>query len=210
MSEREVTICGDDLLMIRTGSAAESARIAAALLEDGGWLEVVPGITDVVARFDAAFIDPDAAAGRLAAAPGREMPGDDANTGCIEIPVVYGGEEGPDFESVCRQAGVSRDEFIALHTGGDYTVDMLGFTPGFAYIGGLDRRLDVPRLEEPRAHVPAGSIGVAGGRTGVYALAGPGGWALVGRTTKRLFDATADSPFLLKAGMRVRFSNASA
>lgn len=209
MSEREVTACGDDLLLIRTGSTAESARIATALRNDGDWLEVVPGIADVVVRFDAAAVDAGTARDRLAAALCRKMPTACAKAACIEIPVIYGGEGGPDLESICRQAGLSRDEFIALHTARDYTVDLLGFTPGFAYVGGLDRRLDVPRLEEPRSHVAAGSIGVAGGRTGIYALAGPGGWPLIGRTTKTLFDPRAEEPFLLQAGMRVRFTDAS-
>lgn len=210
MSEREVEACGDDLLIVRTGSTAESAELAAALRDDGGWLEVVPGMADVVVRFDAASVDADAARRRLESALARETSADDLQAGRIEIPVVYGGEAGPDLEPICRRTGLSRDAFIALHTGADYSVDMLGFTPGFAYVGGLDPRLDVPRLDEPRPHVAAGSIGIAGGRTGVYALAGPGGWPLIGRTTMPLFDPHADTPFVLKAGMRVRFTDASA
>ena len=83
---------------------------------------------------------------------------------------------------------------------------MLGFTPGFAYIGGLDERLNIDRLPEPRQHVPAGSVGIAGGRSGLYSLPGPGGWPLVGRTSRKLFDATADDPFTLSAGARVIFT----
>jgi allophanate hydrolase subunit 1 len=96
-------------------------------------------------------------------------------------------------------------EFIALHTGTEYRVDMTGFTPGFAFIGGLDGRLCVPRRKEPRQRVAAGSVGLADGRTGLYAMASPGGWTLVGRTPVAMFDAHADEPFLLAAGMRVRF-----
>jgi allophanate hydrolase len=210
MSELEVTACGDDLLMIRTGSTAESARIATALRTGDDWLEIVPGIADVVVRFDAASVDSGSARERLAAALRRKMSAVDAKAACVEIPVVYGGEGGPDLESICRQAGLSRNGVIELHTGREYTVDLLGFTPGFAYIGGLDPRLDVPRLEEPRTRVMAGSIGIAGGRTGIYALAGPGGWPLIGRTTKSLFDPRSEEPFLLQAGMRVRFADASA
>lgn len=210
MSDGDVTPCGDDLLMIRTASTAESARLAAQLRNGGDWLEVVPGIADIVVKFDAALVDAGAARERLAAALARQAPAAGAKTACIDIPVVYGGEGGPDLPSICRQTGLSRDEFVALHTGRDYTVDMLGFTPGFAYVGGLDRRLDVPRLEEPRSHVAAGSIGIAGGRTGIYALSGPGGWPIIGRTTATLFDPRADEPFTLEAGMRVRFSDASA
>ena len=104
------------------------------------------------------------------------------------------------------QTGLLQKELIALHTGQEYRVDMLGFTPGFAYIGGLDAALDVPRLPQPRMHVAAGSIGIADGRTGVYALPGPGGWPIIGRTSLTLFDALSDQPFLLQAGYRVRFT----
>ena len=100
---------------------------------------------------------------------------------------------------------MSRDAFIELYTSRDYPVDMVGFTPGFAFIGGLDDRLRVPRRREPRQHVPAGSIGIADGRTGLYAMASPGGWHIIGRTPHRLFDPDAANPFALKAGMRVRF-----
>ena len=128
-----------------------------------------------------------------------------ASEDLLEIPVVYGGEFGPDFEDLCRQLGLSRDEFISLHTGIEYRVDMVGFTPGFAFIGGLDERLHAPRRKEPRQRVEAGSIGIADGRTGLYALASPGGWSLVGRTPAKLFDAEAMEPFMLRAGMRIRF-----
>ena len=100
---------------------------------------------------------------------------------------------------------MTTDEFIALHTGSEYTVEMLGFTPGFAFIGGLDERLRVPRRKEPRLRVDAGSVGIADGRTGLYAMASPGGWTLVGRTPLRLFDAKAEEPFALRAGTRIRF-----
>jgi len=122
----------------------------------------------------------------------------------VEIPVVYGGESGPDFDFICERLGLSGRELIELHSG-EYIVDMLGFTPGFAYIGGLDERLKIDRLPEPRQFVPAGSVGIAGGRSGLYSLPGPGGWPLIGRTSKKLFDATSDEPFTLSAGATVRF-----
>ena len=100
---------------------------------------------------------------------------------------------------------MTRDDFVALHCRDEYPVEMLGFTPGFAYIGGLDDRLDVPRRPHPRQYVPAGSIGIAGGRTGIYAMPGPGGWPLIGRTPEPLFDAKAGDPFRLRPGLRVRF-----
>ena len=123
----------------------------------------------------------------------------------VEIPVVYGGESGPDLDEVCEILQMSADEFIAMHTGAEHRVDLVGFTPGFVYVGGIGEKLNVPRRAEPRQRVPAGSIGVADGRTGLYALQSPGGWHLVGRTPKPLFDAGNDDPFPLQAGMRIRF-----
>ena len=123
----------------------------------------------------------------------------------IEIPVVYGGDYGPDLEGLSIATGLPPGEIINLHTSRAYKVDMIGFTPGFAFIGGLDERLRVPRRPEPRQRVPAGSVGIADGRTGLYAIASPGGWTLIGRTPIQLFDPNADTPFVLQPGMRVRF-----
>ena len=133
-------------------------------------------------------------------------PVQDLDVSLVEIPVCYGGAYGPDLGDISEQLGLSRDEIIALHSSREYRVDMLGFTPGFAFIGGLDDALNVPRRGEPRVRLEAGSIGIAGGRTGIYTLAGPGGWPLIGRTPMKLFDAHAEEPFGLRAGMRVRFT----
>ena len=176
-----------------------------ALREGGYWLEAVAGIDSVVVRFDSAVIARADAEKRLDNVLENIPPVMPATAVVIEIPVVYGGECGPDLELVCEKLGLTRDEFIALHCG-EYTVDMLGFTPGFAYIGGLDDRLYIERLPEPRQYIPAGSVGIAGGRTGLYALPGPGGWPLIGRTSKSLFDAAADDPFTLSAGATVIFT----
>ncbi len=123
----------------------------------------------------------------------------------VEIPVVYGGEFGPDIEFVAQHNGLSVQEVIALHSGAAYTVYMLGFTPGFAYLGGMPEAIAAPRLETPRTLVPAGSVGIAGQQTGVYPIATPGGWRLIGRTPLELFDPRGDPPTLLRAGDEVRF-----
>lgn len=123
----------------------------------------------------------------------------------IEIPTVYGGEYGPDLEYVARHAALTEDEVIRLHTGPLYHVFMLGFTAGFAYLGGLAERLSVPRLPTPRLKVPAGSVGIAGTQTGVYPRESPGGWRIIGRTRLRLFDASRDVPAMILPGDRVRF-----
>lgn len=133
--------------------------------------------------------------GDTATAPGR----------CIEIPVCYGGDFGPDLDDWARHGGFSPEEGIARHAAGDYRVAMLGFAPGFPYLMGLDPALAMPRLATPRPRIPAGSVGIGGGQTGVYPSAGPGGWRLLGRTPLRLFDPSGASPTLLAPGDRVRF-----
>jgi len=123
----------------------------------------------------------------------------------VRIPVVYGGEAGPDLADVARHARLSPDEVIARHAGADYLVYFLGFQPGFAYLGGLPEELATPRLAKPRLAVPAGSVGIGGSQTGVYPAVTPGGWNLIGRSTVTLFDPSATPPTLLQPGDRVRF-----
>lgn len=125
--------------------------------------------------------------------------------GEIRVPVLYGGEFGPDLENVARLHGLGEEEVVALHTAPEYLIYMLGFLPGFCYLGGLDPRLHTPRLTAPRTSIPAGSVGIAGAQTGVYPLPSPGGWQLIGRTPLRLYDPHRSRPILLDAGMRLRF-----
>lgn len=197
--------CGDDLFSVAVESPAEAQALAAQLREEGGWLEVVPGIASVVVRFDAAAMDGSDARAKIEAVLAAGVRAFERSDDLFEIPVVYGGDFGPDVDELCERLGLSAEELVDLHTRGEYRVDMLGFTPGFAFVGGLDDALRVPRRREPRQRVPAGSIGIADSRTGIYAMASPGGWSLIGRTPRRLFDPDADEPFVLKPGMRVRF-----
>jgi KipI family sensor histidine kinase inhibitor len=124
----------------------------------------------------------------------------------IEIPVHYGGDGGPDLAAVAEYAGCSVDEVIARHTARTYRVYMLGFVPGFAYMGRVEDSIAAPRHRVPRERVPAGSVGIAGGQTGVYPVDSPGGWQLIGRTTRVMFDATRERPSLLLPGDAVRFT----
>ena len=123
----------------------------------------------------------------------------------VELPVCYGGEFGPDLDRIAHHAGLTRQEVIDLHTASDYLVYMLGFLPGFCYLGGLDPRLHTPRLETPRTHIPAGSVGIGGSQTGIYPLDSPGGWQLMGRTPVRTYDPNQEPPILLQAGDILRF-----
>lgn len=123
----------------------------------------------------------------------------------ILIPVRYGGENGPDLDFVAAYHKISPDEVVRRHTDRVYRVGMMGFTPGFAYLMGLDPTLATPRLETPRTQVPAGSVGIAGGQTGVYPLESPGGWQIIGRTDKKLFNPETSPYFLLSPGDSIRF-----
>lgn len=123
----------------------------------------------------------------------------------VIIPVCYGGDFGPDLEEVAAMHKLSAEAVINIHSTAIYTVYMVGFVPGFAYLGGMDKTLASPRKAMPRASVPVGSVGIAGEQTGVYPLQTPGGWQIIGCTPLSMFDATRTQPSLLKAGDRVQF-----
>lgn len=123
----------------------------------------------------------------------------------LTIPVFYGGESGPDLGHVAQQNGVTEKKVVEKHTSNDYLVYMIGFLPGFPYLGGLDETLATPRLDSPRQEVKAGSVGIADHQTGIYPLDSPGGWNLIGHTPIDLFDPSREHPFLLKAGQIIRF-----
>ena len=123
----------------------------------------------------------------------------------VDIPVCYGGEFGPDLGFVAEHCGLSEKQVIDRHSAPGYRIFAIGFAPGFCYLGGLDRQLHAPRLESPRQKVAAGSVGIAGGQTGVYPLESPGGWQLIGRTPLRLFAPERDRPLLYQAGDIIRF-----
>ncbi len=128
----------------------------------------------------------------------------------VEVPVLYGGEFGPDIGFVAEHNTLSEEDVIDLHTGRDYLVYMLGFTPGFCYLGGMSEQLETPRLSTPRTRIPSGSVGIAGKQTGVYPIDSPGGWQLIGRTPLRLFDPDRDPAVLITAGDYVGFSRIDA
>lgn len=123
----------------------------------------------------------------------------------VEVPVRYGGEHGPDLDFVASHCGLSVEDVIRIHTERIYTIFMMGFTPGFPYMGKLDDALITPRLQTPRTRVPAGTVAVAGSQTGIYSIDSPGGWQLIGWTPLRLFSPESDHPFLFSPGDEVRF-----
>jgi KipI family sensor histidine kinase inhibitor len=206
--------CGDSMLLVELEPAIDPVTneraivLANRLRARGarGVRDVVPGYCSLGIHFDPlqldlaalerAIHDEAAAIESLDAIPDRTP---------IEIPVIYGGADGPDLGAVAEFAGCTTDEVIARHSDKLYRVYMLGFVPGFAYLGRVDPSIAAPRHRVPRERVPAGSVGIAGGQTGVYPVESPGGWQLIGRTGKIMFDATASQPSLLAAGDLVRF-----
>lgn len=170
-----------------------------------GILEWVPGYTSLIVFYDPTLLDFPAVKSQLIALLGETKGDTELQQQQITIPVCYGGEDGPDLDYLADFHNLSPSEVVRRHAARTYRVGMMGFTPGFAYLMGLDPNLVTPRRDTPRTQVPAGSVGIAGSQTGVYPLASPGGWQLIGRTETVLYDPESDHPFLLSPGDEVRF-----
>ena len=195
----------DDLLRVPVKSRRKRAALAKHLRSSGRWRECVEGMREVVVQYDTAVLDRVAAKELLAEQMSHVPRKRTKRAPLIEIPVCYGGEFGPELTSIAEMLQVDEQDVVAMHTEHHYVVELIGFTPGFAYVSGLQDDLRVPRLSEPRQRVEPGSIGIAGGLTGLYALPGPGGWPLIGRTPLLLFRADEQQPMLLQSGAKVRF-----
>ncbi|MDL2327451.1 5-oxoprolinase subunit PxpB [Ruminococcaceae bacterium OttesenSCG-928-A11] len=184
--------------VLAMAQAVEQARLP-------GVGEVCPAYASLLVQYDPLTVDYRALVRllkRLERAPGA---GTAPAPRRLELPVLYGGPGGPDLGHVAGHTGLSPAEVIALHSGRDYPIYMIGFLPGFPYLGGMDGRLATPRLATPRVRIPPGSVGIAGGQTGVYPLPSPGGWQLVGRTPVRLYDPARPEPVPFRAGDFIRF-----
>ena len=211
MSQPRIFPFGDTALVCEAPAPATldcQRRVWAAAQAARDWphvLEVVPGMNNLTIVFDPLETDSDTLADRLRSA--WDATGNAPATGHeVEVPVQYGGEFGPDLAAVALHTGLSVQEVVQRHAGGDYIVFFLGFQPGFAYMGGLHESLHTPRRAEPRLEVPAGSVGIGGAQTGLYPAVSPGGWQLIGRTELPLFDPARTPPTLLQPGDRVRFT----
>lgn len=170
-----------------------------------GVIETVPTYRSATVYFDPILVDAGSLAARLQTLAETLPPPISEVRRTVQIPVVYGGELGPDLAEVAAFARLSVKQAMALHASVCYRVYMLGFTPGFPYMGPVPDALAMPRLAEPRARVPAGSVGIAGSQTGIYPIESPGGWRLIGQTPLRLYDKGRLQPFLLEAGDWVQF-----
>lgn len=213
MSMPEITIAGDSALNLEfakaiTPETSALVRMAATCLAEDpieGVVELVPTFCSLMVVYDPCIVGFDELSARLRAKLRVLTVSAATFRRIVEIPVCYGGEFGPDMANVEKHTRLSEDEIVRLHTAHDYLIDMLGFLPGFAYLGGLDKRLHTPRLATPRTRIEAGSVGIGGAQTGIYPLPSPGGWQLIGRTPLRPYDPDREKPILYKAGDYIRF-----
>lgn len=187
---------------------AQQQRIWALAALADSWdevAEVVPGMNNLTLITRRVAADLEALSERIRQAwPALASAGKQGRT--VEIPVVYGGAAGPDLQLIAKHTGLSPAEVVRRHCAAEYMVYFIGFMPGFAYMGGLPPELATPRRATPRLSIPAGSVGIGGEQTGIYPMASPGGWQLLGHTSLPLFDPAHNPPTLLQPGDRVRFT----
>ena len=182
-------------------------KLAKAIREKplAGIIETVPTFRSLTVQYDPAAITQKKLCKKLTGYITQEQKQESEDARIFGIPVCYGGQFGEDLCIVAKHAGLSEKEVIKIHSGPEYLIYMLGFLPGFAYLGGLDSRIETPRLQTPRKAIPAGAVGIGGRQTGIYPVASPGGWNLIGKTPLRFYDPDRAEPILLRAGDFIRF-----
>lgn len=206
-------IAGDRGLLVEYGDAIDPAinrkvrsmTVAMSKETPEGIVEFIPTYRSLIIIYDPSVTIPSQLQEALLSLEERLADIEIEPPETVEIPVCYGGEFAPDIEFVARSHNLTVEEVIGIHSEPKYQIYMIGFTPGFPFLGGLPEQLHTPRLETPRALVPAGSVGIANDQTGIYPVDSPGGWQLIGRTPLKLFDLERTNPFLLKAGDRLKF-----
>jgi KipI family sensor histidine kinase inhibitor len=213
MADVRFLLTGDTALTVEFGNEISESinakirafNIALSQSKIPGIVETVPTYRSLMIHYDPEVIlyDPlvEKLRGLLGGLDQVKIPPSDV----LEIPVLYGGEEGPDLDFVAKHSGKTQEEVIKIHTSTEYLIYMLGFTPGFTYLGGMSEEIATPRLKTPRVKIPAGSVGIAGSQTGVYPIDSPGGWQLIGRTPVRMYDPDRAAPILPQAGQYIKF-----
>lgn len=213
MKKAKILTAGDSALLIEFEQkiAPEiNAQITAFvhLLKEQhieGVTDLIPAFASLLINYDPRVIGYKDLKARIEELLKIEVSEEASEARVFEIPVCYGGEYGPDIANIAENAGLSEQEVIDIHCSKDYLIYMLGFLPGFVYLGGLDERIHTPRLANPRISIPAGSVGIAASQTGIYPLNSPGGWQLLGMTPVKTYDPERETPILVEAGDYIRF-----
>lgn len=213
----QIKIIGDSAVSVQFGEEIsetihyriQAFQAALTAMSLSGLVEMVPTYCTLMVHYDPEQISYCELCGFVSQAARSVCSTSRHTSRTVELPVLYGGEHGPDLQFVADYNHLSIEEVVRIHTSGNYLTYMLGFTPGFPYLGGMDDRIAAPRLKTPRVSIPVGSVGIAGTQTGVYPLATPGGWQLIGRTPVRLYDPDRSEPTLIRAGDRIRFRDIS-
>jgi len=206
-------IAGDRALVVEFGDKIEEQvnskirSLTVAIQQEGiiGINETIPTYRSLMVIYDPMIMELDELISVIKSIIVKmhelELPG----AKVIEIPTLYGGEYGPDIKFVADHNKILIDEVIKIHTDREYLIYMIGFTPGFPYLGGMSDKIEAPRLQKPRTKIPVGSVGIAGKQTGIYPVESPGGWQLIGRTPVKLYDPCRKDPVLLNAGDYIKF-----
>jgi KipI family sensor histidine kinase inhibitor len=192
---------------IEEGSNSKIRSLTLAMEREGiiGIIETIPTYRSLMVIYEPMVIELDELIDKVKSILPKMDEMKLPNAKVIEIPTLYGGEYVPDIDFVAEHNKISSEEVIKIHTSKEYLIYMLGFTPGFPYLGGMDKKIAAPRLHSPRTKIPVGSVGIAGEQTGIYPIESPGGWQLIGRTPVKLYDPYRKEPVLLNAGDYIKF-----
>jgi KipI family sensor histidine kinase inhibitor len=213
MQNVKILTAGDSSILIQFGNSIDpeiNGKIAATvqLMREQhieGVVDIIPAFCSLLINYDPRVISYDRMKTRMEQILSMEIAAGTRKKKVYQIPVCYGGSFGPDLDNIAEHAGLTPQEVIDIHTSTDYLIYMLGFLPGFTYLGGLDERIHTPRLSNPRIRIPAGSVGIGGSQTGIYPMDSPGGWQLMGMTPVKTYDPNREVPILVEAGDYIRF-----
>ncbi len=200
-----ITVCFENEISKEVNGFVTSFTCAVEQKGIKGVIELIPAFNSVTVLYDSTVISAGTLKIKLERIIKKLGNSQQSSAVLYKIPVCYEEEFSPDMKNVEAHTGLSREEIIEIHSSTDYLIYMLGFLPGFAYLGEMDKRLATPRLDSPRVEISRGAVGIGGEQTGIYPVASPGGWQLIGRTPVLVYDRERENPILYKSGDYIRF-----